>query len=110
MARKPAPYLFVAMTPEESEDLKEAARGLVYWGQVPVHVTIGDTDLDCTGPYNCFDPGANQGVPGVLSLSDASYEPAYKAGPGWDFATGLGSVNASNLVLSPIWRSGTLPK
>jgi len=33
----------VAMTPEESEDLKEVARGLIYWGQVPVHVTIGDT-------------------------------------------------------------------
>ena len=32
--RGPAPYLFVAMTPEESEDLKEAARGLIYWGQV----------------------------------------------------------------------------
>jgi hypothetical protein len=30
--RGPAPYLFVAMTPEESEDLKEAARGLIYWG------------------------------------------------------------------------------
>ncbi len=41
--RGPAPYLFVAMTPEESEDLKEAARGLIYWGQVPVHVTIGGT-------------------------------------------------------------------
>jgi hypothetical protein len=41
--RGPAPYLFVAMTPEESEDLMEAARGLIYWGQVPVHVTIGDT-------------------------------------------------------------------
>jgi hypothetical protein len=41
--RGPAPYLFVAMTPEESEDLKEEARGLIYWGQVPVHVTIGDT-------------------------------------------------------------------
>jgi hypothetical protein len=39
--RGPAPYLFVAMTPDESEDLKEAARGLIYWGQVPVHVTIG---------------------------------------------------------------------
>jgi Domain of unknown function (DUF1905) len=39
--RGPAPYLFVAMTPEESEDLKEAAGGLIYWGQVPVHVTIG---------------------------------------------------------------------
>ena len=43
--RGPAPYLFVAMTPEESEDLKEAARGLIYWGQVPVHVTIGDTEF-----------------------------------------------------------------
>ena len=43
--RGPAPYLFVAMTPDESEDLKEAARGLIYWGQVPVHVTIGDTEF-----------------------------------------------------------------
>jgi hypothetical protein len=41
--RGPAPYLFVAMTPEDSEDLKEAASGLAYWGQVPVHVTIGGT-------------------------------------------------------------------
>ena len=43
--RGPAPYLFVAMTPEESEDLKEAARGLIYWGQVPVCVTIGGTEF-----------------------------------------------------------------
>ncbi len=41
--RGPAPYLFVAMPPEESEDLKEAARDFIYWGQVPVHVTIGGT-------------------------------------------------------------------
>src|SRR6201986_5483705 len=43
--RGPAPYLFVAMTPEESQDLKEAARGLIYWGQVPVHVTIGENEF-----------------------------------------------------------------
>ena len=43
--RGPAPYLFVAMTPEESDDLKEAARGLTYWGQVPVRVTIGGTEF-----------------------------------------------------------------
>jgi hypothetical protein len=43
--RGPAPYLFVATTPEEGEDLKEAARGLTYWGQVPVHVTIGGTEF-----------------------------------------------------------------
>jgi len=41
--RGPAPYLFVAMTPQESEELKEEARSLIYWGQVPVHVTIGST-------------------------------------------------------------------
>ena len=41
--RGPAPYLFAAMTPQDSEDLKEAARGLIYRGQVPVHVTIGGT-------------------------------------------------------------------
>jgi hypothetical protein len=41
--RGPAPYLFVAMTPEECEDLREAARGLIYWGQVPVQVRIGGT-------------------------------------------------------------------
>ena len=43
--RGPAPYLFVAMTPEDSEDLKEAASGLTYWGQVPVHVTVGGTEF-----------------------------------------------------------------
>ena len=43
--RGPAPYLFVAMTPEESEELKEEARSLIYWGQVPVHVTIGSTEF-----------------------------------------------------------------
>ena len=43
--RGPAPYLFVAMTREDSEDVKEEARGLIYWGQVPVHVTIGDTEF-----------------------------------------------------------------
>ncbi len=41
--RGPAPCLFVAMTVEESQDLQEAARGLIYWGQVPVHATIGGT-------------------------------------------------------------------
>jgi hypothetical protein len=43
--RGPAPYLFVAMTAEDSADLKEEARGLIYWGQVPVRVTIGGTEF-----------------------------------------------------------------
>ncbi len=43
--RGPAPYLFVAMTPADSEDLKEVARGLIYWGQVPVCVAIGGSEF-----------------------------------------------------------------
>ena len=30
---------------EDSQDVKEEARGLIYWGQVPVHVTIGETEF-----------------------------------------------------------------
>lgn len=43
--RGPAPFYFVALPVEESEDLKEAARSIVYWGQVPVTVWIGDTEF-----------------------------------------------------------------
>ena len=35
---------------------------------------------------------------GVLSTSDHSLKEAYPATTGWDFATGLGSVNVTNLV------------
>jgi subtilase family serine protease len=72
-------------------------------------VNIGDNDVACIGPYNCYDPAANKGAVGVLSLSDKSYEPAFTAGVGWDFTTGIGSVNATNLVLNPIWLVGWLP-
>jgi Domain of unknown function (DUF1905) len=43
--RGPAPYYFVAIPPDESEDIKFAAKGVEYWGQVPVMVRIGDTDF-----------------------------------------------------------------
>ena len=43
--RGPAPYYFVAIPEEESEDIKVAAKGLEYWGQVPVVVRIADTDF-----------------------------------------------------------------
>jgi subtilase family serine protease len=67
-------------------------------------VTLGDNDIPCTpylngttevGLFNCYLPS---GTYGVLSTSDKSYQPAYAAHPGWDFTSGLGSVNALNLV------------
>src|SRR5208282_5178811 len=58
-------------------------------------VTLGDMDVDCTGTANCYLPS---GTIGVLSTSDSSFSPAFGATTGWDFASGIGSVNATNLV------------
>ncbi len=58
-------------------------------------VTQGDMDVNCTGTKNCYLPS---GSVGVLSTSDSAYQPAYGTQTGWDFATGIGTVNAYNLV------------
>ena len=43
--RGPAPYYFVRIPEEESADIKYAAKGLEYWGQVPVVVQIDDVEF-----------------------------------------------------------------
>jgi uncharacterized protein DUF1905 len=43
--RGPAPYYFVRIPEEESEIIKLAAKGMEYWGQVPVVVRIDDVDF-----------------------------------------------------------------
>ena len=43
--RGPAPFYFVAIPDEDSADIKHAAQGVEYWGQVPVVVRIGGTDF-----------------------------------------------------------------
>ena len=43
--RGPAPFYFVAISEEESADIKFAAKGIEYWGQVPVLVRIGRTEF-----------------------------------------------------------------
>jgi subtilase family serine protease len=58
-------------------------------------VTEGDIDVNCTGTINCF---INGGHNGVLSTSSSKYSLAFGTGTGWDFATGIGTVNATNLV------------
>jgi subtilase family serine protease len=57
-------------------------------------VTLGDMDVDCVGP-KCY---LADGSVGVLSTSNTSFAPAYGTNIGWDFATGIGTVNAANLV------------
>lgn len=60
-------------------------------------VTKGDIDVVCTGTNNCYKPS---GTYGVLSTSDSAYLPAYGTGTGWDFSSGIGTVNAYNLVFN----------
>jgi subtilase family serine protease len=74
-------------------------------------VTLGDNDVNCaslqdlgftipgltySGPVNCY--AASDTEMGVLSTSNTAYKPAYAANTGWDFASGIGSINAYNLV------------
>lgn len=60
-------------------------------------VTLGDNDMDCANKIDCFRPS---GAVGVESTSDGSYKPTYRASIGYDLATGLGTINAANLVNS----------
>ncbi len=69
-------------------------------------VTQGDMDVNCTGSHNCYLPS---GTNGVLSTSTSSYAKAYGTTTGWDFATGIGTVNAANLVNSTLWTTGVPP-
>ena len=70
-------------------------------------VTQGDMDVNCTGSNNCYRPS---GTNGVLSTSSSSYLPAYGTTTGWDFATGIGTLNATNLVNNNLWKTGVAPR
>ncbi|HEV2201394.1 MAG TPA: S53 family peptidase [Bryobacteraceae bacterium] len=107
--------------------------GAIASGCIFHNVTTGDNDVNCGGNQDCYGVSATSGVSpscppgfvchfgpggpgpggpgfpgqsfnGALSVTDQSYTPAYKASTGWSFASGLGSVDAYNLVA--IWRSG----
>jgi len=69
-------------------------------------VTFGDIDVNCLplqdpftgaliGKFNCYIPS---GTNGVMSRVNGKYEPTYPAKPGYDFASGIGSVDVFALV------------
>ncbi len=43
--RGPAPFYFVRIPEDESADIKFAAKGIEYWGQVPVVVRISEVEF-----------------------------------------------------------------
>jgi len=70
-------------------------------------VTSGDNDMPCRGKDDCYTVSGD--IFGVLSKSSESLEVAYPSAAGWDFATGLGSVNITNLVNSWPESAGGAP-
>ncbi len=70
-------------------------------------IQTGDIDVNCTGTDNCYYGNPSAGPNGVLSLSSSSYQPAFTANTGWDFATGIGSVDAYKLAFN--WPNSITP-
>ena len=65
-------------------------------------ITVGDNDMDCANAIDCFNPSR---AIGVELNSNTRYQPTYHATPGYDFATGLGTINVTNLVKA--WGAAT---
>jgi hypothetical protein len=66
-----------------------------YAGSIFHDITLGNNSVPCTaGTANC-----------VLNSVGYYFESGYDAGPGYDFATGLGSVDVTQLLSH--WNQGT---
>jgi subtilase family serine protease len=114
-------YLYYALASEEygtsGNSTCDSTRGTNGTSSCTFHdVTRGDINSPCsyynssTGQaFNCFDILFDNTIYealGVDSVSNTSYEPTYKTNVGWDFATGIGSVNAWNLAQGFASKSG----
>jgi subtilase family serine protease len=77
-------------------------------------ITSGSIVVNCSGEIDCFGSGfvgRGRATPpsefagnGGLSTASQTYAPAFAAASGWNFATGLGSVDAYNLIMN--WSKG----
>jgi subtilase family serine protease len=70
-------------------------------------VTLTNKDQGYTGVPKCtISGGGGKGATCtvVIATTPAAYQPSFGATPGWDMATGIGSVNANNLVMDSTWQ------
>jgi subtilase family serine protease len=58
-------------------------------------ITAGENNPPCEGKNDCYRDVATIGV---ISTSSTVFRPAYVSQTGWDFTTGIGTVNVTNLV------------
>jgi subtilase family serine protease len=69
--------------------------------------TVTTAGSGYTGNPSCTISGSGTGATCLaktaLGTAPSSYQPAWGATPGWDFATGIGTPNAYNLVYNTAW-------
>lgn len=58
-------------------------------------IQTGNISVDCVAPIDCY---VLSGTYGILSTSSSVESPAFPTNAGWDQATGIGSVNITNLA------------
>ena len=76
--------------------------------QVVTAVTLTGKGQGYTGVPTCtISGGGGKGAKCYVVITPttgaAAYQPSFGATPGWDMATGIGSVNAYNLVFDTAW-------
>jgi hypothetical protein len=77
-------------------------------GGVVTAIALTNAGSGYTGVPKCtISGGGGKGATCSATISPTtaanSYQPAFGATPGWDMATGLGSVNGFNLVMNTAW-------
>ncbi|MGA2002498.1 MAG: protease pro-enzyme activation domain-containing protein [Terriglobales bacterium] len=109
-----ANYVYYALAASQFNNLgtkacnaSQTSGGLPAPGCIFNDVQLGDMDIPCAQnpkpfAYDCYGDGSR--IIGELSTSTSSSEPAYPATVGYDLATGLGSVNATELFNA--WPQG----
>jgi subtilase family serine protease len=70
-------------------------------------VTKGDNSVACVGGSpNCSNTSTSANQYGIMAATSGGTTPAFSAAAGYDLATGLGTVNVTNLLAN--WKSPTL--
>ena len=70
-------------------------------------VTKGNNSVACVGGSpNCSNASTSTNQFGIMATAKGGTTPAFNAAPGYDLATGLGTVNVTNLLAN--WKSPSL--
>jgi len=83
-----------------NSSLGNAIGGSCYFNDVTQGDNVGACKAASSVLTNCYRPA---GTYGILSTSNTTAQPAYSAGAGWDFTSGIGTANATNIVNN--WES-----